>query len=249
MTLEIPLYKDSLLSRWDARLKIVSFSVLIFLSAAVRNIYPLIVLLLLNAILISLSRPSWKQIRKTFKAPLIFLAIMAPLLILSSGGNSLFSWGFITVYQKGLLLSGLITIKALCILTSFMCLFSTTPFKSSIHALHHLKLPHILCMIVLFTYRYIFLYLEELDKLLTAVRLRGFKLKNTGQNIKTIPGIIVTLLIRSYEQSERVYAAMKLRGFQGSHPVYDEFHAKWQDYLKSIGLLSVCVLVLFLEFV
>ena len=49
-----------------------------------------------------------------------------------------------------------------------------------------------------------------------------------------------SLLVRSYERSDRVYRAMRLRGYgQATAPVDDEFQARATDLV----LLALCLLL------
>ena len=61
-------------------------------------------------------------------------------------------------------------------------------------------------------------YLEELGNMLTtmqrAIRLRGFQYKKfSRRNLRILAQLTGSLLIRSYERSNRVYQAMILRGY------------------------------------
>lgn len=59
-----------------------------------------------------------------------------------------------------------------------------------------------------------------LEKMQTAMKLRGFRLKKfKARNLNTIASLIGTLLIRSYDRSVLVYQAMILRGY-GSQKLY-----------------------------
>jgi cobalt/nickel transport system permease protein len=67
------------------------------------------------------------------------------------------------------------------------------------------------------------------------------------QHIRTNIGVLVTLLIRSYEQSDRVYSAMQLRGFDGSFHSLEEFTGSAWDTLKTVLVLSAGAAVIALE--
>ena len=61
-----------------------------------------------------------------------------------------------------------------------------------------------------------------------AMRLRGFRLKGYDRrSLNQMAAMAGTLFIRSYEQSERVYHAMTLRGYGHTPPTVltREFHA------------------------
>ncbi len=84
-----------------------------------------------------------------------------------------------------------------------------------------LALPRILVATVSFMYRYIFVIAEEALRLMRArdsrsARVEGRKSGGSGWWRAGILGNMVgSLFLRSYERSERVYAAMQARGYDG----------------------------------
>jgi cobalt/nickel transport system permease protein len=77
--------------------------------------------------------------------------------------------------------------------------------------------------------------------------LRGFSLQCGLRHIGTSSGILVTLLFRSYEQSERVAAAMRLRGFDGSFPGFTRHRSGPADMLAAVITAVWIGLLLWLE--
>jgi energy-coupling factor transporter transmembrane protein EcfT len=67
------------------------------------------------------------------------------------------------------------------------------------------------------------------------------------RNTQSTVGVLVTLLVRSYEQSERVYSAMRLRGFTGLYRTTVELRFTGRDLLKSFTLLAFCAFPIALE--
>ena len=75
-------------------------------------------------------------------------------------------------------------------------------------------LPSILADMTLLSYGYIFEIGGDLQQMQTAMRLRGFRLSGYDRRgLNQMAAMAGTMLIRSYEQSERVYHAMILRGY------------------------------------
>ncbi|NET14522.1 MAG: cobalt ECF transporter T component CbiQ, partial [Okeania sp. SIO1H6] len=68
--------------------------------------------------------------------------------------------------------------------------------------------------ILLLSYRYIFEISNQLSMMLKATRLRGFQRnKFSWRNLSVYAALTGSLLVRSYQQAERVYQAMLLRGY------------------------------------
>jgi len=232
---------------WEPRFKLPAGFALILVCASVSETPALAAAGLGAVVLIALSRLPLVFVLRMLKAPLVLLALMLPLLVLTTGGQSVWSWGFLHLYKSGLILAARIAAKSLTVFLLFIGFFATVRLNTALQTLEHLKVPSTLLAILLFTYRYIYLYIEDMRKLLTAARLRGYSLQRGLRHIGTSSGILVTLLLRSYEQSERVAAAMRLRGFNGSFRGLTRFHRSPADLL-AVGLTAAWIcLLLWLE--
>ena len=101
----------------------------------------------------------------------------------------------------------------------------TTPFHDLVDGLRALRLPRIMVAIIGFMYRYLGVLGEEAQRLGRARAARsavrddlpgGRRSGGTLRWRASVTGAMVgSLFLRSYERSERVYAAMQARGFDG----------------------------------
>jgi cobalt/nickel transport system permease protein len=96
----------------------------------------------------------------------------------------------------------------------------TTPFHDLVDALRELHLPRILISIISFMYRYLAVLSDEGTRMLRARDARSAAgAGSSGGSIRwraTVTGRMVgSLFLRAYERSERIYAAMQARGFEG----------------------------------
>ena len=98
----------------------------------------------------------------------------------------------------------------------------TTPFHDLVDALRALRLPGIIVAIISFMYRYLAVLTEVGSRMLRARDARsaaGPAGSSSGGSIRwraTVTGRMVgSLFLRAYERSERIYAAMQARGFEG----------------------------------
>ena len=101
------------------------------------------------------------------------------------------------------------------LMASFL-LIATTPMDSLCAALRRLHVPSVLTTLLLLTYRYIGLMLEEV-----AVMTEAYKLRAPGQkgiHISAWGSFLGQLLLRSMDRAQELYDSMRLRGFRG------EFH-------------------------
>lgn len=96
----------------------------------------------------------------------------------------------------------------------------TTPFHDLVDALRELRMPRIIIAIISFMYRYLAVLTDEGARMLRARDARSAAGDGTaGGSIRwraTVTGRMVgSLFLRAYERSERIYAAMQARGFDG----------------------------------
>lgn len=149
--------------------------------------------------------------------PLIFVRPGDPLGSIDLGPIAL------TVSGEGLVMFATIAAKSWLSVQAALLLTYTTPFHDLIDALRDLHLPRILVAIVSFMYRYIAVLGEEASRMLRARAARSATVAGaSGGSLRWRAGVtgsmVGSLFLRSYERSERIYAAMQSRGFDGTFP-------------------------------
>jgi cobalt/nickel transport system permease protein len=128
------------------------------------------------------------------------------------------SIGPLTVSGEGLRIFGTVAAKSWLSVQAALLLTFTTPFHDLVDALRDLRLPRILVAIISFMYRYLAVLVEEAGRMLRArsARSAGTSGGSIGWRAKVTGQMVGTLFLRSYERSERIYAAMQARGFTGT---------------------------------
>ena len=96
----------------------------------------------------------------------------------------------------------------------------TTPFHDLVDGLRALRMPRIIVSTISFMYRYLAVLSEEAGRMMRARAARSADLDGSGGGtilwrMKVVGGMVGSLFLRSYERSERIYAAMQARGFAG----------------------------------
>ncbi|GHU39236.1 hypothetical protein FACS1894105_13880 [Clostridia bacterium] len=112
---------------------------------------------------------------------------------------------------------GVLTFTSVIIKTFLVCfaaltLIATTPFDKIIRSLECMHLPKILCVQIAMMYRYLPVLLGEAGTMYTAYRMRNRSAKK-GVRLKDAGVFLGQLILRSFDRAERVYQAMKSRGF------------------------------------
>ena len=98
----------------------------------------------------------------------------------------------------------------LCVM-AVLLLVSVTPLSELTGAMRRLRTPNIFIIMFEMTYRYIGVLLNEAYSMNVAYSLRSSN--SRGIEMKDMGGFAGQLLIRSFDRADRVYNAMKCRGY------------------------------------
>jgi cobalt/nickel transport system permease protein len=181
--------------------------------------------------------------------PFAFVAL--PLLFTREGESVIaFSLGplDLTITDTGIRDVLSIILKSWLSVQAALLLTYTTPFSSIVDALRALRLPAIIVNIISFMYRYLAVLMDEAGRMSRARQARSAAAPKgrSGGSVRwraRVTGSMVgSLFIRSYERSERVYAAMLARGFDGTFRTAALTRPADRELLVFGGLLAAIVL-------
>jgi cobalt/nickel transport system permease protein len=108
-----------------------------------------------------------------------------------------------------------ILIKTLLTVSAALLLIATTSFEDINRQLVQMGMPKILCLQFVMTWRYLTVLLGEAASMSTAYLLRSPNQRRI--RMKDMGSFLGQLLLRSIDRAERVYQAMKCRGFDGTY--------------------------------
>ena len=233
---------SSPIHRWDPRVKLISILCLIFSIVIVSDLRMALLGLLVALILVFISRISFGFVLKRM-AWVILSVLPLCLIVLFTyrEGAEVARIGFFTLSEGGVKIASLIFIRAVSAVLLIFPLIGTAKFNVTIKALEKLKIPNKLVQMLTFTYRYIFVLAEEVQRMLRALTSRGF---NRGLNILTMKlmgQLIAMLFIRASESGERVYAAMLSRGYEGSLNSLTDFKICKEDIFKAAIVIAIAI--------
>ncbi len=230
----------SLINRWDPRLKLIGLIVLAFAFAYVRDLRMLIAMLAITAVIYAVSRLPVVFWLKRMRYPSVFLLAIVLILILLSEGEVVASLGPFDLHKEGLFSALLIAIRFVSILTVVLVLFGSAPFLKTIKAMRALRLPAILADMVLLTFRYLNELGDDLRRMRTSMKMRGFRAKHFSiKGLRTLAWVGGSLLVHSYERADTVYKAMILRGYGNTPRPKEEFKSTFYDWLALVALLAI----------
>jgi len=112
----------------------------------------------------------------------------------------------------------LMTTKGSLCLITMVLLANTTPFAELLALLRRLRVPALLVTTLALMYRYLFVLMDETERMKRARASRTFSPQPSVFNLQPLAFLNATvigqLFIRSTERAERIYAAMCARGWK-----------------------------------
>jgi cobalt/nickel transport system permease protein len=170
---------------------------------------------LLVALIAGLARipPRWLAVRATIELPFVALAFALPFL----GGGERIAVAGLSLSVDGLLGGWNILAKATLGLLASLLLVGTTTVRDLILGLDRLRCPHALTQIATFMLRYLDVLAGEAGRMRLARIARGDDPRFLWQ-ARGFATSLGALFLRAYERGERVWLAMRARGWTGRMP-------------------------------
>lgn len=156
----------------------------------------------------------------------MFVLVMIIMLPFTMGGTPLFHVFGFAASEEGFVHAIGIALKANAVVLALLALVGTLEASVLGHALARLRMPEKLVHLLLFTVRYLDVISREYKSMRKAMKARAFVPRNNMHTWRSFGYLIGMLLVRSLERSERIYAAMKCRGYCGKLYLFDTMH--WQ---------------------
>lgn len=217
-TLEELAAGKSFIHRLNPGLKLlVTFIYLLVVLSNERHVLmPLLVLCFYPAVLIPLADIPFGAIFKR-------VCVALPFSLFAGISNLIFERDVILTLWHIPITAGMVSFTTLMFKT-FLCvsavllLIATTESFKLFALMRRIHIPRVLVLTIMMTYRYIFLLLEETSNMTRAYHLRAPGEK--GIRMKDMGSFLGQLILRCFDRSERVYAAMECRGFTGDFKGY-----------------------------
>jgi cobalt/nickel transport system permease protein len=179
--------------------------VLAFGAATVRDVALLPALGAVALAVIAITRPPRAFARRLRAPALLALAIAAALPLMVAGPVNLAS----DATQAAVLMAA----RLLAIAAMVLALLSGLSDIQLVAALRGLRVPVLICDLALLTLRYLHDIRTELARARLARTLRGGT--DGWRALPEFGALLAVLMIRALRRSERVWAAMRLRGYHG----------------------------------
>ncbi len=225
---------DSPLHRLDARVKLVAVAGLALVTAFARHPATAGGALAIGLALVAAARLDFVRVLRRLAVVNSFVVMLWLTLPLSYPGEGPVL-GPVHLSRPGLLLALLITLKANAVFLYFISLPATSSVAELGHGLWSLRLPDKLCLLLLFSQRYILVIEQEYQRLYRAARLRCFRPATSLHAYRTYGHLFGMTLVRSWNRARRVRMAMVLRGFNG------RFHSLAEPAIRTGDRLAMAL--------
>ena len=242
---------NSLVHRFDPRLKLVLTVVYIVLLFAASNPLGLTLSILFLGVMYKVAKIPVKMIGKSLKPilPIVLFTAVLNLFFVSGEGDPLVHFWFLTIYAEGVRYAVLMAVRVMALIAGTSLLTYTTSPIVLTDAIEQLlkplgKLPfpvHELAMMMSIALRFIPTLIEETDKIMNAQKARGAQL-DTGKmtdRVKALVPVLIPLFISAFRRADELAMAMECRCYRGGtgRTRLKVLRCEKQDYID----LAVCI--------
>ena len=246
---------DSLVHRFDPRLKLVLTIAYIVLLFAASNPLGLALSILFLAAMYKVAKIPGKMILKSLKPilPIVIFTAVLNLFFVSGEGEPLVHIWFLTIYAEGVRYAVLMAVRVMALIAGTSLLtYTTSPIvltdaiEQLLKPLGKLHFPvHELAMMMSIALRFIPTLIEETDKIMNAQKARGAQL-DTGkmtERVKALVPVLIPLFISAFRRADELAMAMECRCYHGGEgrTRLKQLHMHRSDIL--IAVVAVLVFV------
>ena len=242
---------DSLVHRFDPRLKLVLTIAYIVLLFAASNPLGLALSILFLAAMYKVAKIPGKMILKSLKPilPIVIFTAVLNLFFVSGEGEPLVHIWFLTIYAEGVRYAVLMAVRVMALIAGTSLLtYTTSPIvltdaiEQLLKPLGKLHFPvHELAMMMSIALRFIPTLIEETDKIMNAQKARGAQL-DTGKmtdRVTAVLPVLIPLFISAFRRADELAMAMECRCYRGGdgRTRLKVLRCEKQDYID----LAVCI--------
>ncbi len=171
------------------------------------------------------TRLPFKKVLRSLK-PIMFILIITFVfnIFFTKSGTLLWEWGFLKIYQEGIIRAAFLCIRLLIIVSMASILtFTTTPaqltlgLESLMKPLKIIKVPvEMLAMTISLALRFIPTILEETTRIMKAQTSRGatYDEGNILKKVRHLVSLLIPLFIMAFKRSDELSDAMEARGYE-----------------------------------
>ena len=251
---------NSLVHRFDPRLKLVLTVAYIVLLFAASNPLGLTLSILFLGVMYKVAKIPVKMIGKSLKPilPIVLFTAVLNLFFVSGEGDPLVHFWFLTIYAEGVRYAVLMAVRVMALIAGTSLLtYTTSPIvltdaiEQLLKPLGKLHFPvHELAMMMSIALRFIPTLIEETDKIMNAQKARGAQL-DTGKmtdRVKALVPVLIPLFISAFRRADELAMAMEARCYHGgtNRTRMRILHVQAIDW-AAIGVTAATLVLILLE--
>ena len=248
---------DSLVHKFDPRMKLVLTIVYIILLFAASNPLGLTLSLVFLVAMYGVAKIPFKLITKSLKPilPIILFTAVLNLFFVSGEGEPLVHFWVLNIYAEGLRYAILMAVRVMALIAGTSLLtYTTSPIvltdaiEQLLKPLGRLHFPvHELAMMMSIALRFIPTLIEETDKIMNAQKARGAMLDNGSmmERVKALVPVLIPLFISAFRRADELAMAMECRCYRGGdgRTCLKVLRCTRQDYID-LAVCIVCFMVI-----
>lgn len=257
--------KNGLFQKLDPRLKVVCMIYFIVIISMMRSVY---IKLAVAVFIFALTALSRLNIFYMYKRIIGFAFLFGFLIALPSAFNvvtrgeiilpvatlsrSFQFWIYsipkeIGITREGAFAVAMLTLRVANSLGISLLIIHTTPFFEIIRALKVFRIPDTLLMIIILTYKYIFIFSKTVEDMYLAMKSRLVGAVDAGTIRELIAGRIFFIFKKSQMRYEETYRAMLSRGFSGDVKLYSFRTFTVRDAAAGMALVSAGIFFIVMQ--
>ena len=245
--------KESPLHSLDGRVKLVSLIFIIVYAVFSTQLLVMVILEIYLLLLIYISNLSFKTSLMRVLVLLPFGGFIIAFQPFIHPGIVIWSGAFgIQITDSGLLWAALLMSRLIVALTSIVLLSSISPMQEVVESFRKLGMPREFAMIFSLMIRFLFMFFDELHRIMHAQKARCFDAFNKKLSykwrMKQLGYTVAMMFLRAFEQGESVYMSMASRGYSDNSRLYHDKKKKLGSreyiFIFSTVFLVVCLQIL-----
>jgi cobalt/nickel transport system permease protein len=219
--------KESPMHAMDGRVKLVLLIFIIVYTVFSTQILVMIILEMYLLLLIYLSNISFKTALTRVLLLLPFGGFIILFQPFIHPGNVIWVGAFgVQITDSGLLWAALLMSRLIVALTSIVLLSSISPMQEVVQSFRKLGMPREFALLFSLMIRFLFMFFDELDRIMHAQKSRCFDAFNKKISykwrMKQLGYTVAMMFLRSYERGETIYMSMASRGYSDESKLYHD---------------------------
>ncbi|MGJ7913598.1 energy-coupling factor transporter transmembrane component T family protein [Neobacillus sp. LXY-1] len=247
---------DSLIHKMDPRSKLLVIFLFVCIIFLANNFITYALIGIYTFLMLALSKIPARFLFGGLK-PVLWLVIFTFVLQLffTKEGHLVYHWGVIHIYDEGIRMGILISLRFLfLILMTSLLTLTTTPIEITdgmetlLQPLKKVRFPvHEMALMMSISLRFIPTLMEETDKIMKAQIARGVEFASgpVKERIKAVIPLLIPLFVSSFKRAEELAIAMEARGYRGGEgrTKYRQLSWKAADTFQLVILAGLTILL------